>query len=98
VLKSLENNKDTKEFLVMSNHTTSDYLTPSEKARLIGERAKQIEITGETYIPNIADYKIDSSAQIAELELDLGVIPFLVVRQISNTSIVEIIDPKKAIK
>lgn len=63
-------------------HKTIPYLTKYEKARILGQRAKQIE-TGAKPLVRIPENIIDSYI-IAELELREKKIPFIIRRPIPN--------------
>jgi DNA-directed RNA polymerase I, II, and III subunit RPABC2 len=61
-------------------HKTIPYLTKYERARILGQRAKQIE-TGAKPFVNVSENIIDSYT-IAELELKEKKIPFIIKRPI----------------
>ena len=61
-------------------HKTIPYLTKYERARIIGQRAKQIE-TGAKPLVKISENIVDSYI-IAELELREKKIPFIIRRPI----------------
>jgi DNA-directed RNA polymerase subunit K/omega len=63
-------------------HKTLPYLTKYEKARILGQRAKQIE-TGAKPLVKVPDNIVDSYV-IAELELREKKIPFIIKRPIPN--------------
>jgi len=65
-------------------HKTLPYLTKYEKARIIGQRAKQIE-TGTKPLVKVPENIIDGYI-IAELELKEKKIPFIIRRPIPNGS------------
>jgi DNA-directed RNA polymerase subunit K/omega len=65
-------------------HRTIPYLTKYEKARILGQRAKQIESGSEPFI-NIPESVIDGHI-IAELELQQKRIPFIIRRPIPDGS------------
>ena len=65
-------------------HRTIPYLTKYERARILGQRAKQIESGSEPFI-NIPESVIDGHI-IAELELKQKRIPFIIRRPIPDGS------------
>jgi DNA-directed RNA polymerase subunit K/omega len=65
-------------------HKTIPYLTKYEKARILGQRAKQIE-TGSKPLVRVPENIIDGYI-IAELELKEKKIPFIIRRPIPNGS------------
>jgi DNA-directed RNA polymerase subunit K/omega len=65
-------------------HKTIPYLTKYERARILGQRAKQIESGSEPFI-NIPESVIDGHI-IAELELKQKRIPFIIRRPIPDGS------------
>jgi DNA-directed RNA polymerase I, II, and III subunit RPABC2 len=70
--------------IVDPNHKTIPYLTKYEKARILGQRAKQIE-TGAKPLVKVPENIVDSYI-IAELELKQKNIPFIIKRPIPNGS------------
>jgi len=74
--------KDKNGIIVDPLHRTATYLTKYEKARVLGQRAKQIECGAKTFI-KIPENIIDSYI-IAELELKEKKIPFIIRRPLSN--------------
>ena len=70
--------------IVDSLHRTIPYLTKYEKARILGQRAKQIE-TGSKPLVKIPENIVDSYI-IAELELREKKIPFIIRRPIPGGS------------
>ena len=65
-------------------HKTIPFLTKYERARILGQRAKQIESGSEPFI-NIPESIIDGHI-IAEMELQQKRIPFIIRRPIPNGS------------
>jgi DNA-directed RNA polymerase I, II, and III subunit RPABC2 len=63
-------------------HKTIPFLTKYEKTRILGQRAKQIEMGAKPFIS--VDEKIIDSYIIAELELREKKIPFIIKRPIPN--------------
>lgn len=63
-------------------HKTIPFLTKYEKARILGQRAKQIETGAKPFIK--IDENIVDSYVIAELELKEKKIPFIIKRPIPN--------------
>jgi DNA-directed RNA polymerase I, II, and III subunit RPABC2 len=68
--------------IIDPNHRTIPFLTKYEKARVLGQRAKQIE-TGAKPLVKISENIIDSYI-IAELELREKKIPFIIRRPLPN--------------
>jgi len=81
-LTSIVRNSDN--IIVDPLHRTIPYLTKYEKARILGQRAKQIE-TGAKPLVNVPENIVDSYI-IAELELREKKIPFIIKRPIPNGS------------
>ena len=63
-------------------HRTLPFLTKYEKARILGERAKQIECGAVPFIKT--DEKIIDSYAIAMKELEMKKIPFIIKRPLPN--------------
>lgn len=74
--------RDETNMIVDPLHKTLPYLTKYEKARILGQRAKQIE-TGSKPFVKVPENIIDSYV-IAELELGEKKIPFIIKRPIPN--------------
>ena len=72
--------RDSNNIIVDSLHKTIPFLTKYERARILGQRAKQIE-TGAKPFVNVPENVIDSHI-IAELELKEKRIPFIIKRPI----------------
>lgn len=72
--------RDENNIIIDSLHRTLPYLTKYEKARVLGQRAKQIE-TGAKPLVRVPENVIDSYV-IAELELREKKIPFIIKRPI----------------
>jgi DNA-directed RNA polymerase subunit K/omega len=72
--------RDENNIIIDSLHKTLPYLTKYEKARVLGQRAKQIE-TGAKPFVKVPENIIDSYV-IAELELREKKIPFIIKRPI----------------
>jgi DNA-directed RNA polymerase I, II, and III subunit RPABC2 len=68
--------------IIDPNHKTIPFLTKYEKARVLGQRAKQIE-TGAKPLVKISENIVDSYI-IAELELREKKIPFIIRRPLPN--------------
>jgi DNA-directed RNA polymerase I, II, and III subunit RPABC2 len=68
--------------IIDPNHKTIPFLTKYEKARVLGQRAKQIE-TGAKPLVKITENIVDSYI-IAELELREKKIPFIIRRPLPN--------------
>jgi len=74
--------RDENNIIIDPLHRTIPYLTKYEKARVLGQRAKQIE-TGSKPFVKVNENIIDSYV-IAELELREKKIPFIIKRPIPN--------------
>jgi len=72
--------RDSNNIIVDSLHRTIPFLTKYEKARILGQRAKQIEIGSRPFV-SVPENVIDSYI-IAELELQQKRIPFIIRRPI----------------
>lgn len=72
--------RDTHNIIIDDLHKTLPFLTKYEKARILGQRAKQID-TGATPFVKVPDNIIDGYI-IAELELQEKKIPFIIRRPI----------------
>ena len=78
ILKMTKIVKDNDGIIIDPLHKTIPYLTKYEKARIIGQRAKQIE-TGSKPFVKVPEHVIDGYV-IAELELQQKKIPFIIRR------------------
>ncbi len=74
--------KNSDGIIIDPNHRTIPYLTKYEKARILGQRAKQIE-TGSKPLVKVPENIVDSYI-IAELELKEKKIPFIIRRPIPS--------------
>ena len=74
--------RDKNNIIIDDLHKTLPHLTKYERARILGQRAKQIE-TGATPFIKVPENMIDGYL-IAELELKQGRIPFIIRRPIPN--------------
>lgn len=74
--------RDENNIIIDSLHKTLPYLTKYEKARVLGQRAKQIEM-GSKPLVKVPENIIDGHT-IAELELREKKIPFIIKRPIPN--------------
>jgi DNA-directed RNA polymerase I, II, and III subunit RPABC2 len=74
--------RDSNNIIIDPLHKTIPFLTKYEKARILGQRAKQIE-TGAKPLVKVPENVIDSYV-IAELELKEKKIPFIIRRPLSN--------------
>ena len=72
--------RDTHNIIIDPLHRTIPFLTKYEKARILGQRAKQIEIGAKPFI-SVPENVIDSYV-IAELELQQKRIPFIIRRPV----------------
>ena len=74
--------RDENNIIIDDLHKTNPFLTKYERARILGQRAKQIE-TGATPFVKVPENIIDSYL-IAEMELQQGRIPFIIRRPLPN--------------
>jgi DNA-directed RNA polymerase subunit K/omega len=76
--------RDNNNIIIDPFHKTIPYLTKYERARVLGQRAKQIEY-GATPFVKVAENVIEPHI-IAELELEQKKIPFIIRRPLPNNS------------
>jgi DNA-directed RNA polymerase subunit K/omega len=74
--------RDSNNIIIDDLHRTNPFLTKYERARILGQRAKQIE-TGASPFVKVPEDVIDSYL-IAEMELQQGRIPFIIRRPMPN--------------
>ena len=74
--------RDVDNIIIDDLHRTNPFLTKYERARILGQRAKQIE-TGATPFVKVPENIIDGYL-IAEMELQQGRIPFIIRRPLPN--------------
>ena len=74
--------RDENNIVIDDLHRTNPFLTKYERARILGQRAKQIE-TGATPFVKVPENIIDGYL-IAEMELQQGRIPFIIRRPLPN--------------
>ena len=74
--------RDSDNIIIDDLHRTNPFLTKYERARILGQRAKQIE-TGATPFVKVPENIIDGYL-IAEMELQQGRIPFIIRRPLPN--------------
>ena len=74
--------RDTDNIIIDDLHKTNPFLTKYERARILGQRAKQIE-TGSTPFVKVPENIIDGYL-IAEMELQQGRVPFIIRRPMPN--------------
>jgi len=74
--------RDNNNIIIDPLHKTIPFLTKYEKARIIGQRAKQIESGAKPFI-KVPESVIDSYI-IAELELQQKIIPFIIRRPLPS--------------
>ena len=74
--------RDNKNNVVDPLHKTIPYLTKYEKARILGQRSKQLECGAQSLV-KVPETIIDSYL-IAELELSQKKIPFIIKRPLPN--------------
>ena len=72
--------RDADNIIIDNLHRTNPFLTKYERARILGQRAKQIE-TGATPFVKVPENIIDGYL-IAEMELNQKKIPFIIRRPI----------------
>lgn len=65
--------------IIDSRHKTNPILTKYEKTRILGQRAKQLETGSQTFINPYPSDVVDSYL-LAQMEFDLGLIPFIIRR------------------
>ena len=74
--------RDDNNIIIDDLHKTNPFLTKYERARILGQRAKQIE-TGATPFVKVPENIIDGYL-IAQMELQQGRIPFIIRRPLPN--------------
>ena len=74
--------RDSNNIIIDPLHKTNPFLTKYERARILGQRAKQINMGAQSFI-KIPDNVIDGII-IAELELKQKKIPFIIKRPLPN--------------
>lgn len=74
--------RDANNIIIDPLHKTNPFLTKYERARILGQRAKQINMGAQSFI-KIPDNVIDGII-IAELELKQKKIPFIIKRPLPN--------------
>ena len=74
--------RDSDNIIIDPLHTTLPFLTKYERARILGQRAKQIESGAKPFI-SVPENIIESNV-IAELELQQKKIPFIIRRPLPN--------------
>jgi len=74
--------RDTDNIIIDPLHTTLPFLTKYERARILGQRAKQLEAGAKPFV-SIPENIIESNI-IAELELQQKKIPFIIKRPLPN--------------
>jgi DNA-directed RNA polymerase subunit K/omega len=74
--------RDSDNIIIDPLHTTLPFLTKYERARILGQRAKQLETGAKPFI-SIPENIIESNL-IAELELQQKKIPFIIRRPLPN--------------
>jgi DNA-directed RNA polymerase subunit K/omega len=74
--------KDNNNIIIDPLHKTIPFLTKYEKARVLGQRSKQIETGSKPFVP-VPENVIDSYI-IAELELQQKKIPFIIKRPLPS--------------
>lgn len=75
--------RDTNGNIIDDLHRTLPFLSKFEKARIIGQRASQINSGSKPFVSHIPDNMIDGYS-IAEIELEYKAIPFIIRRPLPN--------------
>jgi len=75
--------RDDKGNIIDHLHRTLPFLTKYERARILGQRASQINAGAPAFIANIPANVLDGHL-IAEMELDLKSIPYIIRRPLPN--------------
>lgn len=78
--------RNDKNIIIDDLHRTLPFLTKFEKARILGQRAKQINSGSKPFIPIDSYSNIIDGYKIAELELKQKLIPFIIRRPLTNGS------------
>jgi DNA-directed RNA polymerase I, II, and III subunit RPABC2 len=78
--------RNDKNIIIDDLHRTLPFLTKFEKARILGQRAKQINSGSKPFIPIESYSNIMDGYKIAELELKQKLIPFIIRRPLTNGS------------
>jgi DNA-directed RNA polymerase I, II, and III subunit RPABC2 len=78
--------RNEKNIIIDDLHRTLPFLTKFEKARILGQRAKQINSGSKPFIPSESYSNIIDGYKIAELELKQKLIPFIIRRPLTNGS------------
>jgi DNA-directed RNA polymerase subunit K/omega len=78
--------RNDKNIIIDDLHRTLPFLTKFEKARILGQRAKQINSGSKPFIPSESYSNIIDGYKIAELELKQKLIPFIIRRPLTNGS------------
>ena len=75
-----------KNYSIKNNTKTLPYLTKYEKTTSIGMRAEQISEGSMTFLTSDESLDLTNVMDIAEKEFELGKIPFIIKRPISNNN------------
>jgi DNA-directed RNA polymerase I, II, and III subunit RPABC2 len=78
--------RNDKNIIIDDLHRTLPFLTKFEKARILGQRAKQINSGSKPFIPSESYSSMIDGYKIAELELKQKLIPFIIRRPLTNGS------------
>ena len=78
--------RNDKNIIIDDLHRTLPFLTKFEKARILGQRAKQINSGSKPFIPSESYSNIIDGYKIAEIELKQKLIPFIIRRPLTNGS------------
>lgn len=78
--------RNDKNIIIDDLHRTLPFLTKFEKARILGQRAKQINSGSKPFIPSDSYSNIIDGYKIAEIELKQKLIPFIIRRPLTNGS------------
>ena len=78
--------RNDKNIIIDDLHRTLPFLTKFEKARILGQRAKQINSGSKPFIPRESYSDVIDGYKIAEMELKQKLIPFIIRRPLTNGS------------
>lgn len=78
--------RNDKNIIIDDLHRTLPFLTKFEKARILGQRAKQINSGSKPFIPADLYDNLMDGYKIAEIELRQKLIPFIIRRPLTNGS------------
>jgi len=81
-LQQIPPTKD-EENIVDPNHTSQPFLSVYERTKLLGFRANQLAQGAKSYLKPVPEY-LTSTLEIAKLELNQRLLPFIIKRPIPN--------------